>query len=56
MASLIICPGIRKLYRLALVGPGARWEALGEFDTPEQVIAAKRAAEKAVSDLERIAA
>ncbi|WP_420478277.1 hypothetical protein [Brevundimonas sp. FT23028] len=56
MATLLICPGINRLYRLALVGPGTLWEALGEFDTPEQAIAAKRAAEKAVSDLERVLA
>lgn len=54
MPRLIICPGIDRLYRLASIGPENRFDALGEFDTPEQAIAAKRAAEQAVSDLRKV--
>lgn len=36
-----ITPGMNKLYRLALVGPGDSFEALSEHDTPEHAMAAK---------------
>lgn len=48
--KLCITPGIDKLYRLALVGPGDRFEALSEHDTPEAAIAAKLRAQAASDD------
>ena len=48
--ELRICPGWNKLYRLALVGPGDRFEALSEHDTPEAAIAAKLRAQAAADD------
>lgn len=48
--DLCITPGVDKLYRLALVGPGDRFEALSEHDTPEAAIAAKLRAQAAADD------
>ncbi len=48
--DLCITPGVDKLYRLALVGPGDRFEALSEHDTPEAAIAAKLRAQAAAED------
>lgn len=50
MMDLCITPGMKKLYRLALVGPGDRFEALSEHDTPEGAIAAKLLAQAASDD------
>lgn len=48
--ELRICPGWNKLYRLALVGPGERFEALSEHDTPEAAVSAKLRAQAASDD------
>lgn len=48
--DLCITPGMNKLYRLALVGPGDRFEALSEHDTPEAAVAAKLRAQAAADD------
>ncbi|WP_298700923.1 hypothetical protein [uncultured Brevundimonas sp.] len=48
--DLCITPGVDKLFRLALVGPGDRFEALSEHDTPEAAIAAKLRAQAAADD------
>lgn len=48
--DLCITPGVDKLFRLALVGPGDRFEALSEHDTPEAAIAAKLRAQAAAED------
>lgn len=48
--DLCITPGADKLFRLALVGPGDRFEALSEHDTPEAAIAAKLRAQAAAED------
>lgn len=48
--ELCITPGVDKLFRLALVGPGDRFEALSEHDTPEAAIAAKLRAQAAADD------
>lgn len=48
--DLRITPGVDKLFRLALVGPGDRFETLSEHDTPEAAIAAKLRAQAAAED------
>lgn len=39
--ELRICPGIDKAFRLALVGPGDRFETLSGHDTLEDAAAAR---------------
>lgn len=57
--ELRICPGIEKLYRLALVD-GDEFSTLSEHDTPDEAVAAKQrarsAADEATLSLKRIAA
>lgn len=48
--ELRITPGFNKLYRLALIGPGDRFEALSEHDVPADALAAKLLAQAAMED------
>lgn len=58
--ELRICPGIEKMYRLALVEADDSFSTLSEHDTPAQAIAARDrarlAADQAAHDLRKIAA
>ena len=48
--ELCITPGMSKLYRLALVGPGDSFEPLSEYGTPEGALAAKLLAQATLDD------
>lgn len=48
--ELRICPGDLKLYRLALVGPGDRFDVLSEHANHWDAIAAKLLAQAAMDD------
>lgn len=58
--ELRICPGLTRVYRLALIDADDSFTTLSEHDDADSAVAAKRAAEAAANDardsLERIAA
>lgn len=45
--DLLIWPGMNRMYRLVLAGPGDSFETLSEHDTPDEAVRAKRDAERA---------
>lgn len=50
MASLIICPGLNKMYAVAEVTPDGWTERLSEHDTPAAALDAKDHARAAAAD------